>query len=123
METYMKNHTSRKAALAHAEKIKARSGHTTLFSEDGKYYLAYFFKPKKKAAAKKKKQKKYDVLNPDGKSIRIRDVAPFTTKKAALEYFEKWREKQHRHGYWSPSKGLIIANNLKRYCKIIELKK
>lgn len=117
MKTYTKTHTSRKAADAHLEKIGKRGGEATLTHFRGKYHIEYRFPFQQK----KVKKKQYDVLSPDGKSIRV-NVPPFTSIKASREYFDKWKLKFGHSGYWSPKKGLIPMSKLKGFCKWIEVK-
>lgn len=117
MKTYIKKHSNKKAVETHREKIRKRGGVTTLFEENGKYILTYSF-PEKKNQPKKKKQ--YDILSPDGKSIR-HNVAPFSSLKESREYFDKWKMQYARRGYWSPKKGLIPMAKLIKHCKRITL--
>lgn len=140
MKTYTKTHTSRKAAEAHLAKIKARGGVGVMKVEKRSYKIDYYFLPKlvktrskdtgKSLTITKKYLKgfrgkasiKYDVLDPDGRSIRRPGMPLFESKKARDEYFEEWKNQFHRQGYWSPTKGSIIVNKLKRNCKFVELK-
>lgn len=117
MKTYTKTHSSKTAAISHREKIKKRGGVTTLFEENGKYTLAYSF-PETKASSKKKKQ--YDILSPDGKTIR-HNVPPFASLKESREYFDEWKMQYARRGYWSPKLGLIPMAKLAKHCKRITL--
>ena len=122
MKTYTKTHTSRKAADAHLAKIKARGGIGVLKVDGRKYIIDYYFLPKAgKTIAAKEGKKRYDILDPNGKSIRLPGVPLFETLKASNDYFDQWQLKHMRQGFWSPSKGLIIGRNLKRYCKWITL--
>lgn len=117
MKTYTKIHSSRTAAISHREKIKKRGGVTTLFEENGKYTLAYSFPEKKET----KKKKQYDILSPDGKTIR-HNVPPFNSLKESREYFDQWKMQFARRGYWSPKKSLLIPMaQLHKHCKRITL--
>lgn len=124
MKTYTKTHTSRKAANAHLEKIKTRGGIGVMKVEKRGYTIDYYFLPKtdKKKSKNSTAKKRYDVLDPDGRSIRKPGVPLFESKKASVEYFDEWMKQFHRQGYWSPTKGSIITSKLKRHCKFIELK-
>ena len=147
MKTYSKIHTNKKAADTHLARIKSRGGTATMTTRADSYKIEYTFpekvvkewtknktsrstieitKQNKQQGTEKDKnarvKKLYDVLSPDGKTIRKPGDPPFTTLKARQAYFDQWKDQHHRHGYWSPNKGSIIANKLRRYCKFITLK-
>lgn len=147
MKTYSKIHTNKKAADTHLARIKSRGGTATMTKRTDSYKIEYTFPEKvvkewtknkkgrsttnaakhnlRERTAKDKNAKikiLYDVLSPDGKTIRKPGDPPFTTLKARQEYFDQWKNQHHRHGYWSPIKGSIIANKLRRHCKFIILK-
>lgn len=115
MKTYTKEHTSLKAALAHRTKIKDRGGVSTLTEENRVYTLSYEFPKKKpsKTTAKKpaRKPRLYDVLSPDGVTIRKEGVPPFRSMKERGEYFDMWVAPYQRQGYYlSPKYGKIPAS-------------
>lgn len=122
MKTYKKMHTNKKAAISHQEKIEKRGGVTTLFKAKGKEeYTLYYNFPKEKNPAKKNKKKQYDILSPDGKTIR-HNVPPFASIKESREYFDQWKTQYARRGYWSPKMSLLIPMaKLWKHCKRITL--
>lgn len=66
-------------------------------------------------------KKKYDILSPDGFSIRI-GVPAFTSKKKALEYFKMWRDRYRNQGYYSSVPyGRIPLEDLEDYCQWKEI--
>lgn len=117
MKTYTKTHSSKKVAEIHLDKIEKRGGKASMKPVKGGFLIEYSF-PEKKSQSKK--QKRYDVLSPDGKTIR-NNVPPFESLKARSEYFDNWKMQFARRGYWSPKKGLIPLSNLKENCKWIEV--
>lgn len=65
-------------------------------------------------------KKKYDVLSPDGFTIRI-GAEPFTSKKKAMEYFKKWKDRFNSQGYYSSVPyGRIPLEDLEDYCQFVE---
>jgi hypothetical protein len=65
-------------------------------------------------------KKKYDVLSPDGFSINRTET--YTSKKAALKAFEKWKKGYEKQGYYSStSYGRIPLEDLADYCRLIEI--
>ena len=65
-------------------------------------------------------KKKYDILSPDGFTIRI-GVDPFTSRKKALEYFKKWKERFKIQGYYSSVPyGRIPLEDLEDYCQFVD---
>ncbi|MDP3558108.1 MAG: JAB domain-containing protein [Bacteroidota bacterium] len=66
-------------------------------------------------------KKRYDILSPDGFSIRI-GVPAFTSRKKALEYFKMWQERYRIQGYYSSVPyGRIPLEDLEDYCQWIEV--
>jgi len=66
-------------------------------------------------------KKKYDILSPDGFSIRI-GVEPFTSMKKAREYFKEWKDRYKIQGYYSSVPyGRIPLEDLEDYCQWIEI--
>jgi hypothetical protein len=64
--------------------------------------------------------KMYDVISPDGFSIHFSDV--YSSKKKAMEAFEKWKERYNTQGYYSSvNYGRIPIPELKNYIKVIQL--
>lgn len=99
------------AAEKHAEKIKKRKGKFTLMSDEKGYHLAYSFPEKKQ----------YDVISPDGFSIRM-GVEPFKTIKERDAYFKMWKSRFQTQGYYSSVNfGKINLADLSDYCEWIEL--
>lgn len=65
-------------------------------------------------------KKKYDVISPDGFTIRI-GVEPFASIKSAQEYFKKWKDRFKVQGYYSSvSYGRIPLEDLEDYCQFVE---
>lgn len=114
MKTYTKTHSSKKVAEIHFKKIKSRGGNATMKPVKGGYHIEYSF-PEEKG-----NKKKYDVISPDGFSIRI-GVEPFKTKKEAIEYFEQWKKRYERQGYYSSNHGRIPLSDLEDECQWIEV--
>ncbi len=66
-------------------------------------------------------KKRYDVLSPDGFSIRI-GVEPFTSLKERNMYFTKWKARYKQQGYYSSAAfGRIPLEDLSDYCQWIEV--
>ncbi|HTD42332.1 MAG TPA: hypothetical protein VK671_16995, partial [Mucilaginibacter sp.] len=64
-----------------------------------------------------KKKQKFDILSPDGFSIRI-GVEPFTSMKKAREYFLEWKDRFKIQGYYSSVPyGRIPLEDLEDYCE------
>lgn len=134
MKTYTKTHSSKKVAEIHLTKIKDRGGKAEMTSVKGGFKIDYSFpdtktsvkkSPVKKGAAKKVPQKKtsakkYDVISPDGFSIRI-GVPPFKTPEERNKYFEQWKKRYEQQGYYSSNNGRIPLHELKGRCEWIEL--
>jgi hypothetical protein len=76
---------------------------------------------KKKAKSPARKKKKYDVLSPDGFSIRI-GVEPFSSMNKAVEYFNEWKDRYKMQGYYSSVPyGRIPLEDLEDYCQWVEI--
>jgi hypothetical protein len=117
MKAYTKTHSSKKVAEIHLDKIKKRGGRATMKPVKGGFQIEYSFPEKKE-----RKNKRYDILSPDGFSIRIGDAEPFKTKKEGLQYFEQWKKRYERQGYYSSVPyGRIPLEDLAEYCKWIEV--
>lgn len=68
------------------------------------------------------KRKRYDVISPDGFTIRI-GVPPFISKKERRKYFEWWKKRLKQQGYYSSVPyGRIHLDDLEDFCEWIELK-
>jgi len=63
---------------------------------------------------------KYEVLSPDGFTIEF-DRPYYTSKKKALEAFDKWKERYKLQGYYSSNNGRIPLEDLENYMTICEL--
>jgi len=114
MKTYTKKHSNKKAAETHLQKIKNRGGKATMKPVKGGFYIEYSF-------PEKKEKKKYDVISPDGFSIRI-GVPPFNSIKERDQYFKMWKERFAKQGYYSSVKyGRIHLADLADYCEWIEV--
>lgn len=131
MKTYTKTHSSKKVAEIHLEKIKKRGGKATMKPAKGGFLIEYSFPEtkvsKKKSAVTKIAQKKpantkkYDVISPDGFSIRI-GVPPFKSIKERDAYFKMWKKRYERQGYYSSVKfGRIHLSDLADFCEWIEV--
>ena len=123
MKTYTKTHSSKKVAEIHLQKIKDRGGKATMTPVKGRFKIEYSF-PEKKEPSKKgatAKKKKYDVISPDGFSIRI-GVPPFNSIKERDEYFKMWKNRFAQQGYYSSVPyGRIHLADLADYCEWIEV--
>lgn len=125
MKTYTKTHSSKKVAEIHLSKIKKRGGKATMKPGKGGFLIEYSF-PETKAPVKKVAQKKpatakkYDVISPDGFSIRI-GVPPFKSIKERDDYFKMWKKRYERQGYYSSNSGRIALDDLAARCQWIEL--
>lgn len=65
--------------------------------------------------------RKYDILSPDGFSIRI-GVEPFTSIKKAREYFKMWKNRYKKQGYYSSVPyGRLPLEDLEDYCQWVEI--
>lgn len=116
MKTYTKTHSNKNAAETHLKKIKNRGGKATMTTVKGGFHIEYSF-PEKKALIKKK----YDVISPDGFSIRI-GVPLFNSIKERNQYFKMWKKRFERQGYYSSVKyGRIHLADLADYCEWIEV--
>ena len=76
----------------------------------GKFFIEYSFPEKKK----------YDVISPDGFSIRI-GVPPFKSKEERDAYFEQWKKRYEAQGYYSSNSGRISLSDLESACGWIEI--
>lgn len=115
MKTYTKTHNSKKVAEIHLKKIKDRGGKATITSVKGGFQISYSF-PEKKATTKKL----YDVISPDGFTIRI-GVEPFKSMREAKKYFEIWKKRFESQGYYSSVKhGRIHLLDLEDFCEWVE---
>jgi hypothetical protein len=66
-------------------------------------------------------RKKYQILSPDGFTIE-REPHFYTSKKKAMEAFDKWKKNYERQGYYSSSKyGRIDLLDLEDYCQFINI--
>ncbi len=67
-------------------------------------------------------KKKYDILSPDGFSIRI-GIEPFNSIKEGKEYLKKWIDRYKIQGYYSCSNpyGRIPLEDLEGRCEWIEV--
>ena len=116
MKTYTKTHSNKNAAETHLKKIKQRGGKATMKPVKGGFNIEYSF-PEKKTP----KNKKYDVISPDGFTIRI-GVDPFNSIKERDKYFKMWKERFARQGYYSSVKyGRIHLADLADFCEWIEV--
>lgn len=59
--------------------------------------------------------KKYVVLSPDGFTIEI-NRPYYSSKKKALEAFNKWKERYEHQGYYSSNNGRIPIKDLEYHC-------
>lgn len=131
MKLYTKTHSSKRVAEIHLSKIKKRGGKATMKAVKGGYQIDYSF-PEKKSSAKKTTEKKvskkkpsrrkrYDVISPDGFSIRIH-VPLFKSIKERDDYFKMWKKRFEHQGYYSSVPyGRIPLEDLADYCQWIEI--
>ena len=123
MKTYTKIHSNNKAVQNHVKRIEARGGIATTIPIKGGTQVEYYFPDTKakKSPIKKEKKKKYDILSPDGFSIRIGDVKPFSSPEEGDAYFVKWKNRYVAQGYYSSTQyGRIDLKDLKNYCESVE---
>ncbi len=132
MKTYTKTHTNKKAADTHLAAIKKRGGTAKAVPTATGTKIEYYFPEKtatKKPAAKKskaktkvaKKQKRYDVISPDGFTIRM-GVPEFKSIKERNAYFRMWKRRFKAQGYYSSVPyGRIPLEDLADYCQWIEV--
>ena len=118
MKTYTKTHSSKKVADIHLGKIKKRGGKATMKTVKGGFQIEYSFPEKKEE--KPSKKKRFDILSPDGFSIRI-GVEPFKTREEGVKYFEKWKKRYEKQGYYSSNTGRIDLEDLSDYCEFVEV--
>lgn len=60
-------------------------------------------------------RKKYVVLSPDGFTIEM-TRAYYTSRKKAIEAFQKFKERYQTQGYYSSNSGRIVLDELENYC-------
>ena len=66
------------------------------------------------------KKKKFDVISPDG--INIHYEKTYKSYKEAEAELEKWTKRYEHQGYYSSvAFGRIPLNEIKDYCKIVEV--
>jgi hypothetical protein len=64
---------------------------------------------------------RYQILSPDGFFLE-RNVVGYTSRKRAMESFNKWKKGYETQGYYSSVKyGRIPLEDLEDYCDFIEL--
>lgn len=63
------------------------------------------------------KKQRYDVLSPDGFSIRRE--GDFPSEKAREKYFLKWMKRFEHQGYYSSVNGRIPLDELREHCQFI----
>lgn len=131
MKLYTKTHSSKRVAEIHLAKIKRRGGKATMKEVKGSYQIDYSF-PDKKSSAKKTAEKKvsertpthkkrYDVISPDGISIR-KGVPLFKSTKERDDYFKMWKKRfEHQGYYYSVIYGRIPLEKLAHFCQWIEI--
>lgn len=136
MKTYTKTHANKKAAEGHLAAIKRRGGTAKTTQLNTGTRIDYSFpdkpagkkSPAKKAKAKKqvakkqgtKKQKRYDVISPDGFTIRM-GVPEFKSIKERDAYFKMWKDRFKAQGYYSSvPHGRIPLEDLSDYCEFTE---
>ena len=60
---------------------------------------------------------RYEVLSPDGFTIEF-DRPYYTSKKKAIEAFDKWKKRYEQQGYYSSNNGRITLDELENYMTI-----
>ena len=63
---------------------------------------------------------RYEVLSPDGFTIEF-DRPYYTSKKNAIEAFDKWKERYKLQGYYSSNNGRIPLEDLEDYMNIRQI--
>lgn len=124
MKNYTKVHKTRRVADIHLAKIEKRGGIATTKEVPGGIQIDYHFPDKKTQPAEKEPAKKavlYDLLSPDGISIRMGDHDLFKNFDEVRAYFDKWKKRFERQGYYSSSYGRISLENLADSCDLIEV--
>ena len=102
MKTYTKTHSSKKIAEIHLARIKKRGGVATTKEVGGNIEIRYHFPEKatKKAAkGPTKRTVRYDILSPDGITIRMGDHELFGNYQEARDYFDRWKKRFEQQGY------------------------
>ena len=61
------------------------------------------------------KNYKYIVLSPDGFTIEF-SCSYYTSKKKAIDAFNKWKERYVLQGYYSSNSGRISLDELENHC-------
>lgn len=131
MKTYTKTHTNKKAADIHLDRIKKRGGTANVRQTTTGILIEYSFpekpgkkQPAKKSAASKTKKSEmagsnkmlYDILSPDGFTIRMPGDELFKTRQEGMTYFKKWKKRYEAQGYYSSNYGRIALIDLADEC-------
>jgi hypothetical protein len=66
------------------------------------------------------KNYKYIVLSPDGITIEF-NHSYYTSKKKAIDAFNKWKERYQQQGYYSTNGMRIPLDELENYCTFKKL--
>lgn len=124
MKRYTKVHKTKKIADIHLAKIEKRGGIATTEEVAGGIQIDYHFPDKSiktSATAPTKKVVYYDILSPDGISIRMGDQDLFKSHKEARTYFNKWKKRFQQQGYYSSNHGRIALDDLHYECDVIDI--
>ena len=116
MKKYSKTHKRKSAAEIHAKDVRKKGGKATMKpTKEG--FKVDFNLPEKKQSVKKK----YDVISPDGFSIRI-GVPPFNSIAERKKYFDMWKKRYEGQGYYSSAAyGRIHLADLEDFCQWTEV--
>ena len=58
----------------------------------------------------------FDVMSPDGFTIRMPGDPLFKTREEGVAYFKKWKRRYQKQGYYSSNYGRIELADLKEEC-------
>ena len=78
---------------------------------------------KPKSLATLQDQILYDILSPDGFSIRMPGDPLFKTRQEGTTYFKKWKRRFEAQGYYSSNSGRILLTDLEAECTWAEVPK
>lgn len=116
MKIYTKIHKDIKAALSHVNKIAKRGGIGLGWEVESGVLVEYFFPIDKRK--NKSGEKKYDVISPEGLTIRVPDYPLFNSIEERDRYFKFWKSGYEKQGYYpSVNHGRISLIQLHNYCQ------
>ena len=130
MHIYSKIHATKAALEGHQAKILLREGKAITKKAEGGFRLYYYFPSEKDArpyyqvhskSNSKTKGFRYDIMSPDGFTIRIPDKGLFKSFEEAIDYFENWKKRFEAQGYYSSNFRRIPLEDLIEECQLIEI--